>query len=325
MSLAPDILDLFKASAGNALVFSLILGSIVLGIGGYLLLIDFFKSESSKENSGFDLLISPDTVSARKYLKELIKFKSLGFIFSKRDFLVRFRHTAVGLAWIILKPALLVFTLSFVFGKLTGFDSKSSIPYPLVVLAGLLPWQFFAAALADTTSSLVVNQHIVAKTYFPRMILPIACLFNPAVDIFISFILFGVLMLWYSVPISWHLLALPLFMLLLMSLCLGLGLWLSALNARFRDIQHLLPFGLQIGMYLSPVGYTFDAIPVKWQLWYNLNPLVGVIEGFRWSMLGGITGLHYNALIMSSLISLLLIVSGFRVFRKLETSMVDKL
>lgn len=271
----------------------------------------------------FNIVVGSQPLSWRSYVKELFDFRELMVNLAQRDFLVRFKHTYAGLAWIFFKPLMLMLVLSFVFGRISGFSHGTSVPYPLMVLSALIPWQFFAASLNEVTNSLVWNQHILTKTYFPRMLLPFASLFANFVDFFVAFVLLAFVFVFYGYSPGWQLILLPVFIVMLLGFILGLGLWTSVLNAKFRDIQQMLPFLLQIGMYVSPVGYRFDTVPLKWQFIYNLNPLVGILEGFRWCLLNGEGGLHTGALCMSAFISLALVVSGLHFFRRSERDLAD--
>jgi lipopolysaccharide transport system permease protein len=271
----------------------------------------------------FDIVISAEPPGWGKYFRELLAYRELMVNLAQRDFLVRFKHTYAGMAWIFFKPLMLMLVLSFVFGRVTGLSHASSVPYPLMVLSALLPWQFFSSALVEVTNSLVWNQHILTKTYFPRLLLPLGSLFANSVDFIVTFVLLGALFIYYRFMPGWQILFLPCFILLLLALVVGAGLWLAALNARFRDIQQMLPFALQLGMYVSPVGYRFDTVPVKWQLLYNTNPMVGVLEGFRWCLLRGEGGLHHWALVMSCSLAVFLVSSGLWFFRRSENSFAD--
>jgi lipopolysaccharide transport system permease protein len=271
----------------------------------------------------FDIVVGAEPVGWRAYFKELYNYRELMVNLAQRDFLVRFKHTSAGLAWIFFKPLMLMLVLSFVFGRVSGLSKDVGIPYPLLVLSALIPWQFFASSLSEVTNSLVWNQHILTKTYFPRMLLPFGSLFANFVDFFVAFLLLAVVFVIYGYCPGWQAFLLPLFVLLLLGFILGLGLWTSVLNARFRDIQQMLPFMLQLGMYVSPVGYRFDTVPVKWQFLYNMNPLVGILEGFRWCLLRGEGGLHVSALLMSTAMSVVLILSGFYFFRRSERDLAD--
>lgn len=271
----------------------------------------------------FDIVVGAEPLGWRAYLKELYSYRELMVNLAQRDFLVRFKHTYAGLAWIFFKPLMLMLVLSFVFGRVSGLSKDIGIPYSLLVLSALVPWQFFASSLSEVTNCLVSNQHILTKTYFPRMLLPFGSLFANLVDFLVAFLLLGFVFLFYGYCPGWQILLLPCFVLLLLGLIIGLGLWTSMLNARFRDIQQMLPFLLQLGMYVSPVGYRFDTVPVKWQFIYNLNPLVGILEGFRWCLLRGEGGLHVSALVMSTMMSLVLIFTGLHFFRRSERDLAD--
>lgn len=262
---------------------------------------------------------------SRVSLKELWARRALVLVFAQRDFTARFKQTYVGIAWLLFKPALWLVTLTVVFGMIAKGSPVSSAPYTLIVITGLAPWAFFAAAIADMSNSLIANRHILSKIYFPRLVLPLAALAQPIVDLLAALAVLVGLFLWFQVLPSWRIVAFPFFILMLVSLVTGAGLWLSALNARFRDVGLLLPFLLQIGMYLSPVGYPADQVPDTWQWLYNFNPMVGIIEGIRWSLIDDYSGFHTKALVSTAVIAAVLNITGLRFFGKVEKQLADVL
>jgi len=267
-----------------------------------------------------ELLIEPGR-SAQHYWRDLWRYRELLYFLTWRDLLVRYKQTAIGIAWALLQPALTtaVFCLFGAFVKLpTG-----GIPRPVLILAAQLPWQFFASALGAASNSVVGNAHLISKVYFPRLIVPVSAVAVSLVDFLISGVLLAAVMAAYRVAPDWHLLALPLFGAVAFAAALGAGLWITALNVKFRDFRFVLPFVIQFGMFISPVIYTSDIVPERWRLVYSLNPLVGVIDGFRWSLLRGEPPLHPGRTALSLVIVVLLLLSGVRYFRRTERAFAD--
>lgn len=268
-----------------------------------------------------EIIIAPGR-SLRHYWQDLWQYRELFYFLSWRDFLVRYKQTVLGVAWSILRPLgpLLVFTV--VFGKLVQVPT-GGVPYPLLVFAGLLPWQFFASTLTEASNSLLSNTAILTKVYFPRLIVPASSVIVGLVDFLIAFILFLGLMLWYQFPPDWRILTLPLFFLLAMLAAFGLGLWFAALNVTYRDFRHIVPFIVQFGLYISPVGFSSAIVPEQFRLLYSLNPMVGVIDGFRWALLGQGGELYWPGLLLSILLTLGILTSGLWYFRKAERTFAD--
>ena len=224
----------------------------------------------------------------QRYWRDLWQYRELFHVLAWRDISVRYKQTAIGAAWAIIRPLLTMVVFTVIFNNLAKLPSEGNVPYPLLVLAGMLPWSFFAAALGDASNSLIGNANLITKVYFPRLIVPIAAVMTAFVDFLISFVIFIFLMLWYQYPPSWHIVFLPVFSMLAFLASLGVGLWITALNVKFRDFRYVIPFVVQLGLYVSPVGFSSLVIPEHWRLFYALNPMVGIIDGFRWSILGGI-------------------------------------
>lgn len=241
-----------------------------------------------------------------------------------RDLIVRYRQTFVGLSWVLIRPLLSMIIFSLVFGKLAGLSSGDK-PYPLLVFAGMLPWFFFSSAVSECTNSLSTNGALVGKIYFPRLIIPLSTITVSSVDYLVSCFLIIAVMLWYSEAPTWRLLTLPLLTIWVASLSFGLGVWFSALTVRYRDLRHLVPFILQLGIYISPVGYSATLVPERWLPLYSLNPMVGIITGYRWALLGSEFTAYVPGVAFSFSITLLLVWSGVRYFRKCEKTFVDYL
>lgn len=272
--------------------------------------------------SSEQILIIESGGRSRGYWRDLWAHREMLLFLAWRDILVRYKQTVVGASWVIIRPLLTMLVFSVVFGRLAGLPSNG-VPYPLLVLAGMLPWFFFSNVLTECSNSLVGNSNLLSKIYFPRLIVPISTLLTCLVDYLISCLLLLAMLLWYSHWPDWRILFLPFFSLFAAIISFGLGLWAAALNVRYRDFRHLIPFCLQLGIYISPVGYATTLVPEKWRFLYSLNPLVGVIDGFRWSLLGQDTHLYWPGFTISFFGSLLILITGVWYFRKSEASFAD--
>lgn len=239
-----------------------------------------------------------------------------------RDVLIRYKQTAVGITWAIIKPLLMMVVFTLVFGRVAKMPSEG-VPYPLLTLVALLPWQFFSQSVMQSTTSLVGNANMISKIYFPRVIMPTSVILAHVVDFLISMVILAGIMAWYKFVPTIAVLTFPLFFLLTFFTALGLGLWLSALNVEYRDIQHAVPFLLQFGLYISPVGFSSTIVPERWRVIYSLNPMVGVIDGFRWAILGEKTQLHLDGLFISCALILFVFISGLIYFRRVERTFAD--
>lgn len=260
--------------------------------------------------------------SAKDYWSDFFKHRELLYFLAWRDILVRYKQTLVGAGWVLIRPLLTMLVFTVVFGKIAGLSS-GSVPYSLVVFAGMLPWYFFANSLTDCSNSLVTNAQLLSKVYFPRLIVPFSTMLVSLVDFMISGVLLIGLMLWYGHLPDWRILFLPFFVVLAALFSMGLGLWAAALNVRYRDFRHLIPFFLQLGIYVSPVGYASNLIPEKWRLLYSFNPLVGIIEGFRWCIIGTEMQVYWPGVAISAAVGIFLTFTGIRYFRKAEASFAD--
>jgi lipopolysaccharide transport system permease protein len=259
-----------------------------------------------------------------QYWRELWARRGLLAMMVWRDIVVRYKQTAMGVSWALLRPIATMLVFTFVFGKLANLPSNGA-PYALLVFSGLLPWLFFSASFSDASNSVIGNGNIVSKVYFPRLIIPVTSVLVGLVDFLVALLVYSVLALVYGHPPGWEVLALPLFLAQLCLLILGCSLWVSALGVWYRDFRHLLPVVLQLGAYLSPVGFASSVLPAKWFLLYSLNPMVGIIDGFRWSLLGGGQPLHWTAVAISVSMTLLLLLPGLRFFRRSEPHFADAL
>ncbi len=262
------------------------------------------------------------TPSASDSWRELWRHRELFFFLAWRDTLVRYKQTYIGIAWAAIKAVFTVTVLAIVFGKLARLPSHG-VPYPLMVLAAILPWQFLSSALTDAGNSLVSNAQLISKVYFPRLIIPVSAVVVNLVDLFIAGLVLVGLFLWYGFAPDWRVLTLPFFIVLAVAIALGAGLWFAALTAQYRDFRHILALLLQLGLYVSPVGYSSSIVPQQWLGFFALNPVVGLIEGFRWALLGGASAELIPVLPISILVTVLLLVTGVRYYRAAERRFAD--
>ena len=266
------------------------------------------------------LIIEPGR-SAKNYWRDLWQYRELMYFLAWRDIAVRYKQTLIGVAWALIRPALTM--LVFVgFRRLTGFP-QSAVPEPILVFAAVLPWQFFSTALSNSAASLIGNANLISKVYFPRLIIPCAAVVTGLVDFLITLGLLALLMLWYGFVPGWQLAFLPFFMLLAVGLSVGLGLLLAALNVEYRDFRYIIPFVVQFGLFISPIAFSTSNVPEAWRTLYALNPMVGIIDGFRWSILGGRTALEPDTVLISVAVTLSLLFLGVWYFRRMERSFAD--
>lgn len=258
----------------------------------------------------------------RNYWTDLWKYRELFFFLAWRDILVRYKQTVIGLAWALLRPFLTMLVFTLVFSKLAKLPSEG-VPYPILVFAALLPWQFFSNAFSGAGDSLISNANMIAKVYFPRLVMPVSAVIVSFVDFLISGIILVGLMLWYGFMPDWRVLTLPLFIFVALAAAMGAGLWVAALNVKYRDFRYIVPFVVQFGLYVSPVGFSSTIVPEKWRLLYSLNPMVGVIDGFRWAILGGNAQLYWPGFLLSLGLVAVLLITGIFYFRKTERGFAD--
>ncbi len=258
----------------------------------------------------------------RHYWRDLWRYRELFFFLSWRDILVRYKQTVIGVAWSVIRPVLTMVVFTVIFGKLAKFPSGNA-PYAILVFAAMLPWQFFANALSECSNSLITNANMISKVYFPRLIVPGSAVIVSLVDFLISFGVLALLMVWYGFVPGWGIMTLPLFLLLALLTTLGFSLWLSALNVKYRDFRYIVPFIVQFGLYVSPVGFSSSVVPGKWRLLYSINPMVGVIDGFRWAILGGEARIFWPGFLLSTGLMLMILYGGIRYFRKTERIFAD--
>ena len=258
----------------------------------------------------------------RRYWKDLWRYRELFFFLAWRDILVRYKQTVIGIAWALLRPfaTMLVFTL--VFSKLAKLPSEG-VPYPILVFAALLPWQFFSNAFTEAGNSLLNNASMISKVYFPRLVVPTSAVIVSFVDFLLSGIILIGLMLWYGFYPDWRIFTLPIFIFIAFAAAMGAGLWVAALNVKYRDFRYIVPFVVQFGLYISPVGFSSTIVPEQWRLLYSLNPMVGVIDGFRWAILGGNSQIYWPGFLLSLSLVAFLLITGIFYFRKTERRFAD--
>lgn len=261
--------------------------------------------------------------SERNYWRDIWRFRELFQMLAWRDVSVRYKQTAVGIAWSILRPLLTMIVFTIVFGIIAKLPTEGNIPYPVLVFAGMLPWTLLASALTECSNSLINNSNLISKVYFPRLIVAASTIVVALIDFAISLALLLLLMIVYRVAPSWQLITMPLFVLLTIIVSLGPGLWFASLNVKYRDFRFIVPFIVQFGLYVSPVGFSSSVIPDSWRLLYSLNPMVGAIDGFRWAILGEQVTVYWPSVAISLAIGLALLLLGIRQFRSLERQFAD--
>lgn len=281
---------------------------------------------SPVDPADFDLWLEAGSTE-KHYWLDLWRYRELFAILAWRDVAIRYKQTVAGAAWAILQPFLSMVIMTVIFGRVAGLPSEGDAPYAIMVFAALLPWQFFANSLSNSSQSLVGNANLISKVYFPRMIIPTSAVVVACIDFLVSFVILLGLMVWYRFVPSFRLLTLPLFVLFAFIAALGPGLIITALNVKYRDVRFIIPFIVQFGLYISPVAYSSEVIRAKlgpgWFTVYSLNPIVGVIDGFRWAILGGNSQIHLPSFLFSLAVTVLLLASGISYFRKTEKTFAD--
>jgi lipopolysaccharide transport system permease protein len=285
---------------------------------------------STSEKAEARKLSAPQTVqllieaglTERQYWRDLWRYRELFYFLAWRDLLVRYKQTFVGVGWSIIRPLLTMVVLTVVFGKL-GKMPSGGVPYPLLVLCGMLPWNFFSTAMAESGNSLVQNSNLISKVYFPRLVITVSTVITSFVDFLISGVFLIIVMIWYRQPPPAAVLFLPFFVLLVFGASLGVGVWIAALMVRYRDFRFIVPFMVQFGLYISPVGFQSSVVPEKFRLLYALNPMVGIIDGFRWCLLGTKSNVYWPGIVIAVIDVVVLVASGIWYFRKTEQTFAD--
>jgi lipopolysaccharide transport system permease protein len=257
------------------------------------------------------------------YWRDLWRYRELFWILAWRDVSVRYKQTLIGVAWAVLRPFLTMVVFTIVFGRLAKLPTEGDVPYALLVFAGMLPWYLFSNSLTSAADSMVGSSHLIGKVYFPRLIVPVATMVTALVDFVVSLVVLFAVMAWYRFMPGWQILLLPVFVLLALLASLGPGLWIAALNMKYRDFRFIIPFVVQVGLYISPVGFSSSVVPEEWRLLYSLNPIVGVIDGFRWCILGGQSTIYLPGFALSLVIVALMLWLGLSRFRRTEKSFAD--
>ncbi len=253
---------------------------------------------------------------------ELWRYRELFGYLAWRDILVRYKQTAIGVAWAVIQPVATMIIFTVVFGRIAELPSGGA-PYAVMTFAAILPWQFFANAMSQSSQSVVGAQNMVQKVYFPRLIIPFSSTLSGVMDFLISLVILFLLMAWYGIAPQWNLLLLPVFSLCALAAALSVGIWLSALNVKYRDVKYIVPFIVSTGLYVSPVGFMSAVVPEQWRFWYNLNPMVGVIDGFRWAILGAEFEPYWPGFILGMSVVFVLLVTGLYYFRASEKTFAD--
>lgn len=268
------------------------------------------------------LVLEPGRADSH-YWRDLWSYRELFAILAWRDVAVRYKQTVIGIAWAVVRPLLTMVVFTIVFGRLAGLPSEGSAPYAIMVFAGLLPWFLFSSILGEASNSLIGNANLIGKVYFPRIIIPVASAAVALVDFAINLVILIILMAWYGYAPGWQILALPFFVALAVLVSLGPALLITALNVKYRDFRYIVPFIVQLGLYVSPVGFSSAVVPAAWRFWYSLNPVVGVIDGFRWCILGGESTLYWPGFLVSLGVVAAFLWWGFVYFRRTEKSFAD--
>jgi len=273
------------------------------------------------DNKDFQFTIEANKIE-RHYWFDLWRYRELFYMLAWRDITVRYKQTIIGVLWAVIRPLLTMIIFVVVFGKIAKLPSEG-VPYPIFVFAAMLPWTFFATAFSDASMSLVGNANLISKIYFPRLIIPAASVIVAGVDFMISFVILVALMAWYNYWPDWQILTLPLFLLLGFFAALGSGLFIASLNVKYRDFRFVVPFVVQLGLYISPVGFSTSIVPEQYRLFYYLNPMVAVVDGFRWGISGGQTILNGTEIMISIVVTIGLCIIGIIHFRKTEKTFAD--
>jgi lipopolysaccharide transport system permease protein len=270
-----------------------------------------------------DLIVIECGKPERHYWLDLWRYRELFRVLAWRDLSVRYKQTVIGVLWALIRPVLTMVVFTIIFGRIAKLPTDGTAPYALMVFAGILPWTFFSNGLSEASSSLINSANLISKVYFPRLIVPTATVVVALADFFISFCILLLLMVWYQFMPDWRILVLPAFVMLAFCATVGPAFWITALNVKYRDFRYIIPFIVQFGLYVSPVGFSSSVVPEQWRLLYSLNPMVGVIDGFRWCILGGQSELYAAGLAISVGATAFFLWFGIHRFRKMEKSFAD--
>lgn len=259
----------------------------------------------------------------RQYWLDLWRYRELFFILAWRDVAVRYKQTVIGIVWAFVRPFMTMVVFTVVFGRLAKLPTEGAAPYAVMVFAGLLPWTLFSSVLSEASSSVVGNANLISKVYFPRLIVPLSTVVVALIDFLVSLVILAGLMLWYGVVPGWQILLLPVFVALALLAAIGPAVWAAAIIVKYRDFRFIIPFVTQVGLYVSPVGFSSKVVPPEWLWLYSINPMVGVIDGFRWCILGGDSPIYWPGFLISLLVILVMLVWGAYAFRRTERAFAD--
>jgi len=269
-----------------------------------------------------EIILAPGR-TGRNYWTDLWRFRELFYFLAWRDILIRYKQTILGVAWAVMRPLLTMIIFTVIFNRIAKLHSDGSIPYALLVMGGMVPWQFVSTSASEASTSLIMNSNLISKIYFPRLIVPASAVITSFVDFVITLGLMGIMMAYYRFVPDWHVVLLAPFIVLAFMASFGVGLWLAALNVEYRDFRFIVPFIVQFGLYVSPVGFSSSIVPAQWKILFSVNPVVGVIDGFRWALLRGQSAIWWPSVLMSMLVSTLLCSSGIWYFRRTEKTFAD--
>ncbi|NQU03933.1 MAG: ABC transporter permease [Syntrophaceae bacterium] len=278
---------------------------------------------SSFSSTQEQVLVLEPGRTEKNYWSDLWRYRELFIILAWRDISVRYKQTIIGILWALIRPFLTMVVFTIIFGRVAKLPSDGNAPYALLVFAAMLPWSLFSTSLGEASNSLISNTNLISKVYFPRLIIPIATVVTAFVDFLISFVILFGMMIYYQFLPGWNILLLPLFIILALLASLGPGLWITAINVKYRDVRYVIPFITQFGLYVSPVGFSSNIIPEQWRLLYSINPMVGVIDGFRWCILGGESPIYWPGFAISLAIVTFFLWLGISSFRKMEKTFAD--
>ncbi|NEQ47610.1 MAG: ABC transporter permease [Leptolyngbya sp. SIOISBB] len=291
--------------------------------GIYLLFVITVRNRPDHQTDDVPELVIEAGHTEALYFQDLWRYRELFYFLAWRDILVRYKQTAIGIAWALIRPFLTMVVFTIVFGRLANLPTEGDAPYAILVFAAMLPWQFFASALTECSNSLIDNANLISKVYFPRLVIPTSAVIVSFVDFLISGAILLGLMAWYNAVPSWRFVTLPCFIAIAFAAAMGAGLWLAALNVQYRDFRYIVPFLVQFGLYISPVGFSSNIVPESWRLIYSINPMVCVIDGFRWAIIGGDTQLYWPGFLLSLALVGVLLVTGILYFRQMERTFAD--
>jgi len=259
----------------------------------------------------------------KNYWRDVWRYRELFYFLAWRDILVRYKQTAVGIAWVLVRPFVTMMVLTIVFSRVAGLRSVGDVPYALLIMGGMLPWMFFSTSLQESSNSLINNANLVSKVYFPRLVVPAGSVITSFIDFGVTLALLVLMLVYFRFLPDWRVLALPVFTLMAFGAAIGSGLWFCALNVEYRDFRYIIPFVVQFGLYASPVAFVSERVPNKWRLLFSLNPIVGVIDGFRWCLFRGETEFWWPSFLISAGVISLMCVSGVWYFRRVERTFAD--